>query len=81
MVVPFLEQVSSRKEDDDQHGFPTLCSTTFVVWYRVLVRDLLFPVMVFVMLFLDGDVTDWFYVQHEENLTVLNKLVSSRVCH
>ncbi|KAG2717749.1 hypothetical protein I3760_03G190400 [Carya illinoinensis] len=49
-VLP--QVVSSRKEDDDQHGFPTLCSTTFVVWYRVL---------------------------HEENLTVLNKLVKEVV--
>lgn len=32
-----------------------------------------------VMLFLVGDVyTRWYYVQHEENLTVLNKLVSYR---
>lgn len=35
-----LYQVSSCGETlaDDCHGFPTLCSATFVVWYRELVR-------------------------------------------
>ncbi|XP_057476207.1 uncharacterized protein LOC130764144 isoform X1 [Actinidia eriantha] len=28
--------LSKTTEEDDFHGFPTLCSATFVVWYRVL---------------------------------------------
>nr|XP_023876814.1 Fanconi anemia group D2 protein homolog isoform X3 [Quercus suber] len=31
-----LPQVSQTKEGADHHGFPTLCSATFVLWYRVL---------------------------------------------
>lgn len=41
-LVPFLYQASSCKsmEEEDYHGFPTLSSATFIVWYRVLVRHL-----------------------------------------
>lgn len=49
-----LPKVSSCRTTaaDDSHDFPTLCSATFVVWYREL---------------------------HEENLTILNKLVKEAV--
>lgn len=51
LACSILPQAPLTKEiqEDDFHGFPTLCSATFIVWYRVL---------------------------HEENLGVLNKLVT-----
>ncbi|KAM3696898.1 hypothetical protein ACB094_06G074000 [Castanea mollissima] len=36
LACSILPQVSQTKEGADHHGFPTLCSATFVLWYRVL---------------------------------------------
>ncbi|XP_062170326.1 uncharacterized protein LOC133876038 [Alnus glutinosa] len=36
LACSILPQVSSTKEEDAHHGFQTLCSATFVVWYKVL---------------------------------------------
>ncbi|GMY31923.1 Fanconi anemia group D2 protein homolog isoform X1 [Fagus crenata] len=36
LACSILPQVYKTKEEADHHGFPTLCSATFVVWYREL---------------------------------------------
>ncbi|VVA26373.1 PREDICTED: Fanconi [Prunus dulcis] len=46
------QALCERIGEDDHHGFPSLSSGTFVVWYKIL---------------------------HEENLSVLNKLVKEAV--
>ncbi|KAF8413568.1 hypothetical protein HHK36_001559 [Tetracentron sinense] len=35
-VLPQVASCKTKNPQDDFHGFSTLCSTTFVVWYRVL---------------------------------------------
>ncbi|KAK4833935.1 hypothetical protein QYF36_013666 [Acer negundo] len=41
LACSILPQVTSSKTmaEDDHHGFPTLCPATFVLWYRVLVKE------------------------------------------
>ncbi|CAL1385748.1 unnamed protein product [Linum trigynum] len=36
LACSVLPQFSSPSEDDEDHGFPSLCNATFLVWYRVL---------------------------------------------
>ncbi|KAL5581637.1 hypothetical protein UlMin_014079 [Ulmus minor] len=49
-IMPQALSCRSIEEEEDDHGFPTLTSATFIVWYRVL---------------------------HEQNLSVLNRVVKS----
>ncbi|CAN0890521.1 Fanconi anemia group D2 protein homolog [Linum grandiflorum] len=74
-----LLQFSSSREDDD-HGFPSLCNATFLVWYRVLVLMSTFHLLnsssfcawsAFVF-FTHMELS---YLQHEVNIMVLKQKV------
>ncbi|THG11025.1 hypothetical protein TEA_023356 [Camellia sinensis var. sinensis] len=43
LVCSILPQATLSKTtaEDDFHGFPTLCSATFDVWYRVMVKEVI----------------------------------------
>lgn len=75
----FLLQVPSCKTRNTQetaYGFPTLCPTMFLTWCRVVVRTqskLLFSIL---LIFFFHANEDFICMQHEENLEILNKLVS-----
>ncbi|XP_057956643.1 uncharacterized protein LOC131149872 isoform X2 [Malania oleifera] len=41
LACSILPQVPSCKAGEDEyHGFPSLCSATFIIWYRILVKEI-----------------------------------------
>ncbi|KAF9592010.1 hypothetical protein IFM89_011593 [Coptis chinensis] len=38
-ILPQAPSCNTRSSEEAPHGFPTLCATTFVIWYRVSVKE------------------------------------------
>ncbi|KAF9592536.1 hypothetical protein IFM89_015230 [Coptis chinensis] len=38
-ILPQAPSCNTRSSEEAPHGFPTLCATTFVIWYQVSVKE------------------------------------------